>query len=55
MTACALLRAAVFRSIVSKQDFVEIVASHKDIFTPMVALYSKLHKVFAHVSSLSSA
>jgi hypothetical protein len=52
MTACALLCAAVFCSIVCQQDFVELVAAHKDIFTPMLALYSKLHKVFAHVSGL---
>ena len=26
----------------------ELVARHKDTFTPMLALYSKLHKVFSH-------
>jgi hypothetical protein len=37
-----------------KKDFVELVRSHKDAFTPMLVLYSKLHKVFDHVRLFTS-
>ena len=33
------------------QDFAELVTSHKDVFTPMLAMYSKLHKIFGSVSN----
>jgi hypothetical protein len=43
MHAACLLSAWVWKT---KKDFVELVRSHKDAFTPMLVLYSKLHKVF---------
>jgi hypothetical protein len=38
----------------TEQDFAELVTAHKDVFTPMLALYSKLHKVFDHTFDRSS-
>jgi hypothetical protein len=38
-----------------RQDFAELVAEHKDVFTPMLALYSKLQKVFQNVSGVADS